>query len=152
MFCRNNPKYTSNSISTLFKKWASNGPGKGVYLWCHAEWKQSQAVSDVVYPPTERNLFPPCYLYKKRRNTLWWLPWMAVLQVGQWVSVLLGEKAGESRRLLMYTARCMYTSWTSRKADFFWSVCECLSAQRRYCRIRLWASWKLNRRWTQWSL
>lgn len=28
-----------------------------MYLWCHTVWKQSRAVSDVVYPPMEKRLF-----------------------------------------------------------------------------------------------
>lgn len=131
MFHRNNPKYTSNSISTLFKKWTSNGTGKGVYLWCHTLWKQSQTVFDVVYTWIEKNkikevslyykISPQPSLYKRRRNTLHWLPWgRKVMQVASRHHCYKNRH----KRIGVFWATLQVACWKVEKTDFlFFFVC-----------------------------
>lgn len=155
MFHRNNPKYTSNSISTLFKKWTSNGTGKGVYLWCHTLWKQSQTVFDVVYTWIEKNkikevslyykISPQPSLYKRRRNTLHWLPWgRKVMQVASRHHCYKNRH----KRIGVFWATLQVACSKVEKTDFLFffylSVCELLPTHRSYCRIRLWLKLKLN--------
>lgn len=154
MFHRNNPKYTSNSISTLFKKWTSNSTGKGVYLWCHTLWKQSQTVFDVVYTWIEKNkikevslyykISPQPSLYKRRRNTLHWLPWgRKVMQVASRHHCYKNRH----KRIGVFWATLQVACSKVEKTDFlffFVCVCELLPTHRSYCRIRLWLKLKLN--------
>lgn len=129
MFHRNNPKYTSNSISTLLKNeqvivqervciygviQCGNKTSLSLMMFIH-QWKKT---------PLYYMVFPP--VYTRRGET----PCAGFLEEGKHckgVSRYLRCWVNWRNRvgvLLSYTASCMFRSGNSKKADFVVVVCR----------------------------
>lgn len=98
-----------------------------MYLWCHTTWKQSQAVSDVVYLLMEKDSCITRFfssVYTRRGET------PCALGEGHQVSLPPGQLSEEGGVLSNYTVSCVFRSRDSKKKDF--PLVEDLSTQRSY--------------------